>query len=84
MRVTKIKRFNNHSYFYYVNNGINPLTVVINLSRLPPVITEGQSHAELSKKLQDRTKYIKRCKRAILSKNYQSDASCTAQLKGQE
>ena len=38
--ITKIKRFNSRSYFYCVNNGINPLTVIVDLSRLPPIITE--------------------------------------------
>ena len=38
---TKIERFNSRSYFYYVNSGINPLTITVDLSRLPPVIIEG-------------------------------------------
>ena len=39
--VTKIERFNSHSYFYYINNGIDPLTVIVDPSRLPLVITKG-------------------------------------------
>ena len=39
---------------------------------------------ELPKELQDRTKYIKRYKRAILSKNCQSDTSYTIQLSRRE
>jgi hypothetical protein len=41
MRATKIERFNSRSYFYCVNNGINPLTVTVDLSRVPPIIIEG-------------------------------------------
>ena len=41
MRVTKIEHFNSRSYFYCVNNEINPLTVTVDLSKLLPVITEG-------------------------------------------
>ena len=41
MRATKIERFNSRSYFYYINNRINPLTITVDLSRLPPVIIEG-------------------------------------------
>ena len=36
-----MERFNSRSYFYYIDNGINPLTVMVNLSKLLPVITEG-------------------------------------------
>jgi len=41
MHITKIERFNSRLYFYYVNNGINPLTVTVDLSKVPLVITEG-------------------------------------------
>ena len=41
MRITKMERFNSRSYFYYVNSRINPLTVMVDLSRLPLVIIEG-------------------------------------------
>ena len=51
MRITKIEHFNSRSYFYYVNSGINPLTIIVDLSRLPPVIIEGQSYIELPKEL---------------------------------
>ena len=64
-----MERFNSRSYFYYVNSRINPLTVTVDLSRLLPVVIEGQSYIELPKELWDRTKYIERRKRAILSKS---------------
>ena len=38
---TEIERFNSRSYFYYVNSRINPLTITVDLSRLPLVIIEG-------------------------------------------
>jgi hypothetical protein len=41
IRITKIERFNSRSYFYYINNKINPLTITVDLSRLPLVIIEG-------------------------------------------
>ena len=41
MRVTKIERFNSYLYFYYVNNRINPLAIVVYLSRVLPIIIEG-------------------------------------------
>ena len=41
IRATKMERFNSRSYFYYVDSGINPLTITVDLSRLPPVIIEG-------------------------------------------
>ena len=51
MRVTEMECFNSHSYFYCVDNRINPLTVTIDLSKLPLVVVEGQSHIELPKEL---------------------------------
>ena len=41
MRATEMERFNSRSYFYYVDNRINPLTITVDLSRLPLVIIEG-------------------------------------------
>ena len=41
IRITKMERFNSRSYFYYINSGINPLTITVDLSRLPLVIIEG-------------------------------------------
>ena len=41
IRATKIERFNSRSYFYYINNRINPLTIAVDLSRVPPIIIEG-------------------------------------------
>ena len=51
IHATKIKCFNNCLYFYCVNNGINLLTVAVDLSRVPPIVAEGQSHAKLPEKL---------------------------------
>jgi hypothetical protein len=51
MRATEIKRFDSRLYFYYVNNRINPLTIAVDLSRVPLVIIEGQSYIELPKEL---------------------------------
>jgi hypothetical protein len=41
IRATKKKRFNSRLYFYCINNRINPLTVAVDLSRVPPIIIEG-------------------------------------------
>ena len=41
MRVAKIERFDSRLYFYYINNIINPLTIAVDLSRVPPIIIEG-------------------------------------------
>ena len=41
IRATKMERFNSYSYFYYIANGINPLTIIVDLSRLPLVIIKG-------------------------------------------
>ena len=71
-------------YFYCINNGINPLTILVDLSRVPPIIKEGRSYVELPKELWDRTKQIGVYKRAILSKSHQFNASYTAQLGRQE
>ena len=38
---------------------------------MPPIIIEGQSHAELPKELWDRTKQIEERKRAIASESHQ-------------
>ena len=51
MHITEMERFNSHLYFYCVNNGINPLTIAVDLSRVPPIIIEGQSHAKLPEEL---------------------------------
>ena len=51
IHTTKIERFNSRSYFYYVDNRINPLTIAVDLSRVPPIIIEGQSYIELPKEL---------------------------------
>jgi len=54
--IIEIECFNSRLYFYYINNGINPLAVIVDLSRVPPIIEEGQSYMELPKELWDRTK----------------------------
>ena len=41
IRATEKKRFNSRLYFYYINNGINPLLVAVDLSRVPLIIIEG-------------------------------------------
>jgi hypothetical protein len=84
IRATEKKRFDSYLYFYCVDNRIDPLTVAVNLSRVPPIVIEGQSYTELPKELWDRTKYIEGCERAILSKSRQSDTSYTAQYGGRE
>ena len=39
--ITKKKRFNSRLYFYYIDNGIDPSAVAVDLSRVPPIIAEG-------------------------------------------
>ena len=80
MRITKIERFNSRLYFYYTNCRINSLTVIVELSIIPPIVIEGQSYIELPKELQDRTEQMEGYKRAILSKSYQPNTAYTAQL----
>ena len=41
IHITKKKYFNSRLYFYYIDNGINPLAVTVDLSKVPPIITEG-------------------------------------------
>ena len=41
MCATKIERFNSRLYFYYINSRVNPLTIAVDLSRVPPIIIEG-------------------------------------------
>jgi len=84
MRVAKIERFDSRSYFYCINNGIDPLTVAVDPSRVPPVVTEGQSYTELPKELWDRTEQMERRERARLSKSRLSNVAYTVQLGGQE
>ena len=66
IHTTEKKCFNSRSYFYCVDNGINPSVVAVDLSRVPPIIVEGQSHTELSEELWDRTEYIERRERATI------------------
>ena len=81
---TKVERFNSRLYFYCINNGIKPLTITVDPSKVPLIIAEGQSYMELPKELQDRTKQVEGRERAILSKSRQSDISRTAQPGGRE
>ena len=46
-----MERFNSCFYFYSIDNRINLLTVIVDLSRLPPIVIEGQSHTELLEEL---------------------------------
>jgi len=41
IRATEIERFNSCLYFYYINNRIDPLTVIVDLSRVSFIIKEG-------------------------------------------
>ena len=68
IRATEMERFNGRLYFYCVNNGINPSAVPVDLSKVPFIITEGQSHTKLPKKLWDRTEQMEGYERAMLSK----------------
>ena len=70
--IIKIDCFNSCLYFYYINNGIDLLTVIVDLSRVPSIIKKEQSYIKLPKELWDRTKQFKRCKRAILLESCQS------------
>ena len=74
MYITKIECFNSRLYFYCVDNGINSLIVFVDLSRVPPVVAEGQSYTELPKELWDRTKQMERYKGTMSYKNYQFNA----------
>ena len=55
---------------------------MVDLSKVPPIVTEGQSYMELSEELWDRTKQIEGYKRAMLSKSHQPSISCIAQPGG--
>ena len=39
--IIEIKRFNSRLYFYYINYRINPLAIIVDLNRVPPIIKEG-------------------------------------------
>ena len=47
----KIQCFNSRLYFYYINNRINLLTIVVNLNKMPFVIIKRQNYIELPKEL---------------------------------
>jgi len=51
MRKVEIKHFNSYLYFYYINNGINFLTVIVDLNKMLSIVKKGQSYIELPKKL---------------------------------
>jgi len=84
MRATEMERFDSRSYFYCVDNGIDPSTVAVDPSRVSPVVAEGQSHAELPEELWDRTEQMEGRERAISSESRQSDTSRAAQPGGRE
>ena len=39
--IIEMDRFNSYLYFYCVNNGINLLTVLVDLNRVPFIAKEG-------------------------------------------
>jgi len=53
--VVEIKRFNSYLYFYYIDNGINSLIIIVNLSKVFFIVKKGQSYIKLFKKLWDKT-----------------------------
>ena len=63
MCITKIKHFNSRLYFYYINNGIDPLIIAVDLNKIHFIIVKGQSYIKLPKKLWDRIKQIKDVKK---------------------
>jgi len=69
MRATEMEHFNSCLYFYCIDNGINPLTVAVDLSRVSSIVIEGQSYTELPKELWDRTEQIEGREKAISSKS---------------
>ena len=69
MHAIKIKYFNNYLYFYCIDNGINFSIVVVNLSRVPPIIVKGQNYAKFPEKLWDKIKQTEECEKATSSKN---------------
>ena len=70
--IIEIEHFNSHLYFYYINNRINPLAIIVDLSQVPPIIKKRQSHTKLPEKLWDRTKQIEEHRRAISPKSQPS------------
>ena len=71
IHATKIKCFNSCLYFYCIDQGVNPSAITANLSKVPPIIKKGQSHAELPEELQNKTEQMEGCKRAMLSGSHQ-------------
>jgi len=51
MRIIKMKSFNSYLYFYYIDNKINPLIVIVDLNKMPFIIKKRQNYIKLSKKL---------------------------------
>ena len=39
--MAEIKSFNSRLYFYCINNGINPLTIAVDLNKIHPIIKNG-------------------------------------------
>jgi len=38
MRIIEMESFNSRLYFYYIDNGINPLTITVDLNKVPPIV----------------------------------------------
>ena len=51
IHATEMDRFNSCLYFYCVDNGIDLLTISVDLNRVPPIAKEGWSYVELPKEL---------------------------------
>jgi len=51
MRGAETKHFNSCLYFYYINNRINFLTVIIYLNKVFFIIKEKQNYIKLFKEL---------------------------------
>jgi len=51
MHAIKIESFNSCLYFYYINNRIDSLIIIVNLNRVPFITKKRQSYIKLPKKL---------------------------------
>jgi hypothetical protein len=49
--ITEMDHFDSHLYFYCVDNRINPLTISVDLNKVPLIAEEGRSHTKLPKEL---------------------------------
>ena len=41
IHATEMERFDSCLYFYCINNRINPLTIAVDLNKVPPIVAEG-------------------------------------------